>query len=37
MPIGYWVIMDMKDFLMYGVQANAEYRAYILYNKKEVK
>ena len=36
MPVGFWVIMDMKDFLMYSVQAHAEYRSYIL-NKKEVK
>lgn len=27
--------MDMKDFLMYGVQAGAQYRLDILY-KKEV-
>ena len=27
--------MDMKDFLMYGVQAGAQHRYDIIYNRKE--
>jgi len=33
MPVGFWVIMGMKDFLLYGTQFLAQYRADIIYNK----